>query len=206
MEQLFLMTNFDLIIPKILPTLTLSSVDEAKKVCDLLRTAKINSLEVTLRSGVSYEAIEYISSQSEINLGLGTVLNLEQLLKFKDLKIAYVVSPGFDEGISNYCKQEGAGYIPGIETASEIMNMMKHGHKKLKFFPAEQSGGVEKLKAFHAVFPEISFMCTGGINLLNYKNYIKLPNVFAVGGSFVLPKELLIEDDLDGAVKYLQLL
>ncbi len=206
MEQLFLMTNFDLIIPKILPTLTLSSVDEAKKVCDLLRTAKINSLEVTLRSGVSYEAIEYISSQSEINLGLGTVLNLEQLLKFKDLKIAYVVSPGFDEGISNYCKQEGAGYIPGIETASEIMNMMKHGHKKLKFFPAEQSGGVEKLKAFHAVFPEISFMCTGGINLLNYKNYIKLPNVFAVGGSFVLPKELLIEEDLDGAVKYLQLL
>ena len=206
MEQLFLMTNFDLIIPKILPTLTLCSVDEAKKVCDLLRTAKINSLEVTLRSGVSYEAIEYISSQSEINLGLGTVLNLEQLLKFKDLKIAYVVSPGFDEGISNYCKQEGAGYIPGIETASEIMNMMKHGHKKLKFFPAEQSGGVEKLKAFHAVFPEISFMCTGGINLLNYKNYIKLPNVFAVGGSFVLPKELLIEDDLDGAVKYLQLL
>ena len=206
MEQLFLMTNFDLIIPKILPTLTLSSVDEAKKVCDLLRTAKINSLEVTLRSGVSYEAIEYISSQSEINLGLGTVLNLEQLLKFKDLKIAYVVSPGFDEGISNYCKQEGAGYIPGIETASEIMNMMKHGHKKLKFFPAEQSGGVEKLKAFHAVFPEISFMCSGGINLLNYKNYIKLPNVFAVGGSFVLPKELLIEDDLDGAVKYLQLL
>jgi|TARA_B110000908_G_C10004302_1_gene335579 2-dehydro-3-deoxyphosphogluconate aldolase/(4S)-4-hydroxy-2-oxoglutarate aldolase len=200
------MTNFDLIIPKILPTLTLSSVDEAKKVCDLLRTAKINSLEVTLRSGVSYEAIEYISSQSEINLGLGTVLNLEQLLKFKDLKIAYVVSPGFDEGISNYCKQEGAGYIPGIETASEIMNMMKHGHKKLKFFPAEQSGGVEKLKAFHAVFPEISFMCTGGINLLNYKNYIKLPNVFAVGGSFVLPKELLIEEDLDGAVKYLQLL
>lgn len=206
MEQLFLMTNFDLIIPKILPTLTLSSVDEAKKVCDLLRTAKINSLEVTLRSGVSYEAIEYISSQSEINLGLGTVLNLEQLLKFKDLKIAYVVSPGFDEGISNYCKQEGAGYIPGIETASEIMNMMKHGHKKLKFFPAEQSGGVGKLKAFHAVFPEISFMCTGGINLLNYKNYIKLPNVFAVGGSFVLPKELLIEEDLDGAVKYLQLL
>jgi len=200
------MTNFDLIIPKILPTLTLSSVDEAKKVCDLLRTAKINSLEVTLRSGVSYEAIEYISSQSEINLGLGTVLNLEQLLKFKDLKIAYVVSPGFDEGISNYCKQEGAGYIPGIETASEIMNMMKHGHKKLKFFPAEQSGGVEKLKAFHAVFPEISFMCTGGINLLNYKNYIKLPNVFAVGGSFVLPKELLIEEDLDGAVKYLKLL
>lgn len=206
MEQLFLMTNFDLIIPKILPTLTLSSVDAAKKVCDLLRAAKINSLEVTLRSGVSYEAIEYISSQSEINLGLGTVLNLEQLLKFKDLKIAYVVSPGFDEGLSNYCKQEGVGYIPGIETASEIMNMMKHGHKKLKFFPAEQSGGVEKLKAFHAVFPEISFMCTGGINLLNYKNYIKLPNVFAVGGSFVLPKELLIEDDLDGAVKYLQLL
>jgi 2-dehydro-3-deoxyphosphogluconate aldolase / (4S)-4-hydroxy-2-oxoglutarate aldolase len=206
LEQLFFMTDFDLIIPKILPTLTLSSVHEAKKVCDLLRTAKINSLEVTLRSGVSYEAIEYISNESGINLGLGTVLNLKQLLKFKDLKITYVVSPGFDEGISNYCKQEGVVYIPGIETASEIMNMIKHGHKKLKFFPAEQSGGVEKLKSFNAVFPGISFMCTGGINLINYKSYAELRNVFSVGGSFVLPKEFLIEDDLDEAVKYLQLL
>jgi len=206
LEQLFLMTNFDLIIPRILPTLTISSLHEAKKVCDLLRAAKIDSLEVTLRSGVSYEAIEYISNEPEINLGLGTVLNLEQLLKFRDLKIFYVVSPGFDEDVSKYCKQEGIVYIPGIETASEIMNMIKHGHKKLKFFPAEQSGGVEKLKSFNAVFPEISFMCTGDINLINYKSYTELQNVFSVGGSFVLPKEFLIEDDLDEAIKYLQLL
>ena len=206
MEQLFLMTNFDLIIPRILPTLTISSLHEAKKVCDLLRAAKIDSLEVTLRSGVSYEAIEYISNEPEINLGLGTVLNLEQLLKFRDLKIFYVVSPGFDEDVSKYCKQEGIVYIPGIETASEIMNMIKHGHKKLKFFPAEQSGGVEKLKSFNAVFPEISFMCTGDINLINYKSYTELQNVFSVGGSFILPKEFLIEDDLDEAIKYLQLL
>ena len=117
-----------------------------------------------------------------------------------------MVSPGFDEDVSKYCRQEGIVYIPGIETASEIMNMIKHGHKKLKFFPAEQSGGVEKLKSFNAVFPEISFMCTGDINLINYKSYTELQNVFSVGGSFVLPKEFLIEDDLDEAIKYLQLL
>ena len=84
--------------------------------------------------------------------------------------------------------------------------MMSFGLDRLKFFPAEQSGGVEKLKSFNAVFPEISFMCTGGINLLNYKSYTELRNVFSVGGSFVLPKEFLMEDDLDEAIKYLQLL
>ncbi|MDA9763211.1 bifunctional 4-hydroxy-2-oxoglutarate aldolase/2-dehydro-3-deoxy-phosphogluconate aldolase [Gammaproteobacteria bacterium] len=200
------MTNKNKIIPKTLPTLTLSSIEEAKKVFVVLQAANINSIEVTLRSSVSDEAIEFLANQPEFNLGLGTVLSLGQLLKFKNLNICYVVSPGFNEDVHDYCKQEEITYIPGVETASEVMKMMSFGLDRLKFFPAEQSGGVEKLKSFNAVFPEISFMCTGGINLLNYKSYTELRNVFSVGGSFVLPKEFLMEDDLDEAIKYLQLL
>jgi len=200
------MTNKNKIIPKTLPTLTLSSIEEAKKVFVVLQAANINSIEVTLRSSVSDEAIEFLANQPEFNLGLGTVLSLGQLLKFKNLNISYVVSPGFNEDVHDYCKQEEITYIPGVETASEVMKMMSFGLDRLKFFPAEQSGGVEKLKSFNAVFPEISFMCTGGINLLNYKSYTELRNVFSVGGSFVLPKEFLMEDDLDEAIKYLQLL
>ena len=200
------MTNKNKIIPKTLPTLTLSSIEEAKKVFVVLQAANINSIEVTLRSSVSDEAIEFLANQPEFNLGLGTVLSLGQLLKFKNLNICYAVSPGFNEDVHDYCKQEEITYIPGVETASEVMKMMSFGLDRLKFFPAEQSGGVEKLKSFNAVFPEISFMCTGGINLLNYKSYTELRNVFSVGGSFVLPKEFLIEDDLDEAIKYLQLL
>ena len=200
------MTNKNKIIPRTLPTLTLSSIEEAKKVFAVLQAANINSIEVTLRPSVSDEAIEFLANQPEINLGLGTVLNLRQLLKFKNLDICYVVSPGFNEDVHDYCKQEEITYIPGVETASEVMKMMSFGLNQLKFFPAEQSGGPEKLKAFYAVFPSINFMCTGGIDLNNYKQYVELPNVFSVGGSFVLPKEFLDTDDIKGAIKYLRML
>ena len=171
-----------------------------------MQAANINSIEVTLRPSVSDDAIEFLSNQPEINLGLGTVLSLTQLLKFKNLNISYVVSPGFNEEVHNYCRLEEITYIPGVETASEVMRMMSFGLNQLKFFPAEQSGGPEKLKAFYAVFPSINFMCTGGIDLNNYKQYVELPNVFAVGGSFVLPKEFMNTDDIEGAIKYLRML
>ena len=200
------MTNKKKTIPRTLPTLTLSSIEEAKKVFAVLQAANINSIEVTLRPSVSDDAIEFFSNQPEINLGLGTVLSLTQLLKFTNLNISYVVSPGFNEEIHNYCRLEEITYIPGVETASEVMRMMNFGLNQLKFFPAEQSGGPEKLKAFYAVFPSINFMCTGGIDLNNYKQYVELPNVFAVGGSFVLPKEFLNTDDIEGAIEYLRML
>jgi len=200
------MTNKNKTIPRTLPTLTLSSIEEAKKVFAVLQAANINSIEVTLRPSVSDDAIEFLSNQPEINLGLGTVLSLTQLLKFKNLNISYVVSPGFNEEVHNYCRLEEITYIPGVETASEVMRMMSFGLNQLKFFPAEQSGGTEKLKAFYAVFPSITFICTGGIDLNNYKQYVELPNVFAVGGSFVLPKEFLNTDDTERAIEYLRML
>ena len=200
------MINKNKTIPRTLPTLTLSSIEEAKKVFSVLQAANINSIEVTLRPSVSDDAIEFLSNQPEINLGLGTVLSVTQLLKFKNLNISYVVSPGFNEEVHNYCKLEEITYIPGVETASEVMRMMSFGLNQLKFFPAEQSGGTEKLKAFYAVFPSITFLCTGGIDLDNYKQYVELPNVFAVGGSFVLPKEFLNTDDTERAIEYLRML
>jgi len=200
------MTNKNKTIPRTLPTLTLSSIEEAKKVFAVLQAANINSIEVTLRPSVSDDAIEFLSNQPEINLGLGTVLSVTQLLKFENLNISYVVSPGFNEEVHNYCRLEEITYIPGVETASEVMRMMSFGLNQLKFFPAEQSGGTEKLKAFYAVFPSITFICTGGIDLNNYKQYVELPNVFAVGGSFVLPKEFLNTDDTERAIEYLRML
>ena len=200
------MINKNKTIPRTLPTLTLSSIEEAKKVFSVLQAANINSIEVTLRPSVSDDAIEFLSNQPEINLGLGTVLSVTQLLKFKNLNISYVVSPGFNEEVHNYCRLEKITYIPGVETASEVMRMMSFGLNQLKFFPAEQSGGTEKLKAFYAVFPSITFLCTGGIDLNNYKKYVELPNVFAVGGSFVLPKEFLNTDDTERAIEYLRML
>ena len=192
--------------PKYLPTLTISSIDEARIVSKILQSVDIPYIEVTLRSNVSIEAIEYIADQTDINLGIGTVLNANQLLNLPIHKIKFVVSPGFNKDVAYFCKENSIEYIPGVETSTEIMEAQNYGFDVLKFFPAELAGGVQKLKALTSIFPKVSFMCTGGISLENYKKYIELPNVCSVGGSFILPKKLIKVDNITGAINHLNLL
>lgn len=199
----FFMTSKNFELPKFLPTVTVSSLDEAESLCKILKLAKINSLEITLRSSVSSEAIEFISMDNEINLGIGTVLKTEQLIELENKKINFVVSPGYSDAVASYTRENKIIYIPGVETSTEIIKAYENGYKLLKFFPAELSGGIEKLNAIYSVFPDIKFLCTGGINLSNYQEYIKLPNVCALGGSFVLPKKLINEADSMEAINYL---
>ena len=189
--------------PKYLPTLTISSIDEARIVSKILQSVDIPYIEVTLRSNVSIEAIEYIADQTNINLGIGTVLNSNQLLNLPIPKIKFVVSPGFNKDVAYFCKENSIEYIPGVETSTEIMEAQNYGFDVLKFFPAELAGGVQKLKALTSIFPKVSFMCTGGISVENYKKYIELPNVCSVGGSFILPKKLIKVDNITGAIDYL---
>ena len=192
--------------PKYLPALTISSIDEARIVSKILQSVDIPYIEVTLRSNVSIEAIEYIADQTDINLGIGTVLNSNQLLNLPIPKIKFVVSPGFNKDVAYFCKENSIEYIPGVETSTEIMEAQNYGFDVLKFFPAELAGGVQKLKALTSIFPKVSFMCTGGISLENYKKYIELPNVCSVGGSFILPKKLIKVDNITGAINHLNLL
>ena len=189
--------------PKYLPTLTISSIDEARIVSKILQSVDIPYIEVTLRSNVSIEAIEYIADQTNINLGIGTVLNSNQLLNLPIPKIKFVVSPGFNKDVAYFCKENSIEYIPGVETSTEIMEAQNYGFDVLKFFPAELAGGVQKLKALTSIFPKVSFMCTGGISVENYKKYIELPNVCSVGGSFILPKKLIKVDNITGAINHL---
>ena len=189
--------------PKYLPTLTISSIDEARIVSKILQSVDIPYIEVTLRSNVSIEAIEYIADQTNINLGIGTVLNSNQLLNLPIPKIKFVVSPGFNKDVAYFCKENSIEYIPGVETSTEIMEAQNYGFDVLKFFPAELAGGVQKLKALTSIFPKVSFMCTGGISEENYKKYIELPNVCSVGGSFILPKKLIKVNDITGAINHL---
>ena len=193
-------------LPVYLPTLTISSIDEARIVSKILQSVDIPYIEVTLRSTVSIEAIDYIADQTNINLGIGTVQNTNQLLNLPIHKIKFVVSPGFNKDVAYFCKENNIQYIPGVETSTEIMKAQNYGFNVLKFFPAELAGGIQKLKAFTSIFPKVSFMCTGGINLENYKKYIELPNVCSVGGSFILPKKLIKADKINGAINYLNLL
>ena len=196
----------NLALPKFLPTLSIGSLDEAKILSTILKSSNIKYVEITLRSSISVEGIEYIANQDDINLGIGTVLNSKQLLNLPIANIRFVVSPGFVDDVADFCHRKNIQYIPGIETSSEIIKAQNNGYDLLKFFPSEFIGGSEKLKAFSSVFPKISFMCTGGINLSNYKKYMDLPNVCSLGGSFVLPKEFIHENKISQAINHLNLL
>ena len=196
----------NLALPKFLPTLSIGSLDEAKILSTILKSSNIKYVEITLRSSISVEGIEYIANQDNINLGIGTVLNSKQLLNLPIPNIRFVVSPGFVDDVADFCHRKNIQYIPGIETSSEIIKAQNNGYDLLKFFPSEFIGGSEKLKAFSSVFPKISFMCTGGINLSNYKKYMDLPNVFSLGGSFVLPREFIHENKISQAINHLNLL
>ena len=196
----------NLVLPKFLPTLSVSSLEEAKILSTILRSSNIKYVEITLRSSVSVEAIEYIANQDNINLGIGTVLNSKQLLNLPIPNIKFVVSPGFVDDVADFCDRKNIQYIPGIETSSEIIKAQNNGYDLLKFFPSECIGGPEKLKAFSSVFPKLSFLCTGGIDLSNYKKYMDLPNVCSLGGSFVLPREFIYENKVSQAINHLNLL
>ena len=196
----------NLALPKFLPTLSIGSLDEAKILSTILKSSNIKYVEITLRSSISVEGIEYIANQGNINLGIGTVLNSKQLLNLPIPNIKFVVSPGFVDDVADFCHKKNIQYIPGIETSSEIIKAQNNGYDLLKFFPSEFIGGPDKLKAFSSVFPKISFMCTGGINLSNYKKYMDLPNVCSLGGSFVLPKEFIHENKISKAINHLNLL
>ena len=196
----------NLALPKFLPTLSIGSLEEAKILSTILKSSNIKYVEITLRSSISVEGIEYIANQGNINLGIGTVLNSKQLLNLPIPNIKFVVSPGFVDDVADFCHRKNIQYIPGIETSSEIIKAQNNGYDLLKFFPSEFIGGPDKLKAFSSVFPKISFMCTGGINLSNYKKYMDLPNVGSLGGSFVLPREFINENKISQAINHLNLL
>ena len=169
----------------------------------IMQKTSINIVELTLREGYCVEGIDLLLNNKNIHVGLGTVYHPDQLDGINTDKIDFIVSPGFSLELYEFTQHERILYIPGIETASEIIKAINNNLMLLKFFPAEQAGGILKLKSFREVFKDVRFICTGGINLENYKNYLNEPNVSSVGGSFVLPRDFLNEDGVKEASNFL---
>ena len=188
--------------PKFIPTLTLNTDEEAQQIISILSQSSCDCVEVTLRDGVSTDAINYLSMARDLNVGLGTVYHPDQLNGIDMDRIKFLVSPGFSPEIFEFSIKEAITYVPGIEAAGEIIRAVNNNLTVLKFFPAETTGGVNKLRAFAAVFPNVKFLCTGGISLDNYKQYLAQNNVMSLGGSFVLPRNLL-KQDLHIAVEHI---
>ena len=131
----------------------------------------------------------------EMLVGAGTVLSTQQVDEAKAAGAQFVVTPGMDPDIVAYCQKIGMQIFPGCSTPTDLHTAYKFGLNVVKFFPAEQSGGLAKIKAMSAPFSMLKFMPTGGINLRNLPEYLRLPNVLCCGGSWIAPEKLIDAGD-----------
>ena len=176
----------------VMPVLVIERLEDAVPMARALVAAGHTVLEVTLRTPCALDAIAAISSEvPEACVGVGTVVLPGQFAEAHNAGARFAVSPGIGEKLLAGARGVGMPYLPGVATASEVMLAVAHGVTALKFFPAEAAGGIPMLKALAGPFPEIRFCPTGGINGDNYEAYLALPAVSCVGGSWVMPGELV---------------
>jgi len=167
-------------------------IDDATVAVPLARClleAGVTMIEVTLRRPGAWQAMERIIAEvPEIITGAGSVTTPDQMQRLAKMGCRFAVSPGLTPKLIRAARDVGLPYLPGAVTASEVLTGMEEGLDTLKFFPAEQAGGIPMLKALRSPLPNVMFCPTGGIDLGNAAEYISLPNVIAVGSSWVVPE------------------
>ena len=179
--------NFENI--NVLPILDIDENVDPENLINALIDGKINTVEITLRNDKAFDNIKFIRKKfPNLILGVGTIINIDQLKRAIDLGADFGISPGFETEIIKYAKENNFSYIPGVSTASEIISCLKFDCKFLKFFPAEPLGGISYLNSLSGPFPDVSFCPTGGINSDNYFSWLSQKNVLCVGGSWIAPK------------------
>ena len=176
----------------VIPVLVINDEAHAVPLANALVEGGIRVLEITLRTPCAVRAIARIAEAvPEAIVGAGTVISPEQ---FDDVQIAgakFVISPGLTDSLLRHATNSKLPFIPGISTVSELMSGMDYGLTEFKFFPAEANGGVQALKAVGGPFASVRFCPTGGITAENAPQYLALPNVLCVGGSWIAPPELM---------------
>ena len=172
---------------KIIPVVVINSVSEAASVLGALRDAGIKVAEITFRTACAKDAIaEGVKLFPDMLIGAGTVINAAQCTQAIEAGAGFIVSPGFSREVLGVCRKNDITYIPGAVTPTEIMTLLAENITVIKFFPAEAYGGIKTLKALSSAFPGAKFMPTGGIGPDNMEDYLKLPFIQAIGGSWML--------------------
>jgi 2-dehydro-3-deoxyphosphogluconate aldolase/(4S)-4-hydroxy-2-oxoglutarate aldolase len=172
----------------IIPVLTIERLEDAVPLAKALVAGGVHVLEVTLRTPVAIESAKAIMAKvPEAVVGIGTILNADDLARAEAIGAVFGISPGATPDLLKAAAASALPFAPGIATASELMQALAHGINLAKFFPAEQSGGIKALRALAGPFPDARFCPTGGIGEANAVAWLAEPNVFAVGGSWVCP-------------------
>lgn len=177
---------------KIIPVIVLQKPEDIIPLGELLYDNRLPVAEITFRSDAAAEGIRLLKKNiPEILVGAGTLLKIDSIKKAADAGADFFVSPGFNPKNAEYALKENLFMIPGVSNPSLVEHAMDMGLSLLKFFPASAAGGTDMLKALGAVYPDIQFIPTGGINENNINEYLSLPNVTACGGSWMVKKDMI---------------
>ncbi|WP_100657088.1 bifunctional 4-hydroxy-2-oxoglutarate aldolase/2-dehydro-3-deoxy-phosphogluconate aldolase [Alteromonas flava] len=180
----------------VVPVLVIHDVAHAVPIAQALMAGGIKVLEVTLRTPAALDVIRTIAdSVPDAIIGAGTVTNAQQLKEVTEAGAKFAISPGMTADLLAAGSAGSIPLIPGISSISDLMKAKDAGYTHLKFFPAEASGGVKALKSIGGPFPEITFCPTGGIGPDNYLDYLALPNVQCVGGSWLAPDDVVQQEN-----------
>ena len=180
----------------VIPVIVLNDVAHAVPLARALVAGGIRMLEVTLRTAQALACMEAIARNvPEAVLGAGTVRSAADAQSAAAAGARFAVSPGYTSAVGQACRDLGLPLLPGVATGSEIMLCQQDGLTALKFFPALQAGGVAMLKAWGGPFADIRFCPTGGVTPQNAKEFLALPNVVCVGGSWLVPQDALSQGD-----------
>jgi 2-dehydro-3-deoxyphosphogluconate aldolase/(4S)-4-hydroxy-2-oxoglutarate aldolase len=180
----------------VIPVIVLQRVADAVPLAEALLAGGVRVLEVTLRTDVALACIEAIAKQlPEALVGAGTIRNAADARAARDAGSRFAVSPGYTSEVGAACRELGLPLLPGVATASEVMTAQADGHGFLKFFPAQQAGGIPMLKALGGPFPDVVFCPTGGITLETAPQFLALPNVRVCGGSWLTPADAVEKGD-----------
>lgn len=180
----------------VIPVIVLHAVEHAVPMARALVAGGIRMLEVTLRTPQALACIEAIArAVPEAVVGAGTVRSASDAAAAARAGARFAVSPGYTTAVGDACRAQGLALLPGVATGSEIMAAQADGFEALKFFPALQAGGSAMLKAWAGPFGEVRFCPTGGIHAGNAGEFLALPNVACVGGSWLVPADALAQGD-----------
>ncbi|MDV4163036.1 2-dehydro-3-deoxy-phosphogluconate aldolase [Rhizobium leguminosarum] len=192
-------------ILKLQPVVPVLIVDDAKSAVPLARAlvaGGLKAIEITMRTPAALEAVRAVAAEVEgAEVGAGTILNVAHWEAAVAAGSKFIVSPGTTQELLDAAADSDVPLLPGAATASEVMALREEGYQVLKFFPAEQAGGAAYLKALSSPLAGTLFCPTGGISLKNAHDYLSLPNVICVGGSWVAPKELVAAGDWAGITR-----
>lgn len=179
---------------RIVPVVVLDRAESAEPLAEALLAGGLDIMEITFRTAAAEESIRRIAAKfPEILLGAGTLLEADQVKRAKDAGAVFGLAPGLNPATMAVAKEVGLQFSPGVMTPSDVEQALSYGSKLLKFFPAEVAGGAAMLKALAGPYAHtgVKFIPTGGVSSGNLAEYLKLPVVAAIGGSWMVDKQLV---------------